>query len=200
MSQRKTRFRTPDFERDVLLIDGSTVHLRPVRPSDSDALRQFFDRLSPRSRYLRFHRSQSHIGDAEIRRYAEVDYVRTFGIVATLGEMPEERITGVGHYTRIDSDRADAAFAVEDSHRGRGIGTLILETLAQAACHNGSTTFEADVLAENHRMIQVFRDNQGLPVAGGLAESAVGRRGCRKSFSCVCRRWWRNCRGSPKWN
>ena len=168
MSQRKkNHLHLDEFERDVLLIDGSTVHLRPIRPSDGEALRQFFQRLSPRSRYLRFHHPQPHLSDEDIRRFTEVDYDRVFGIVATLGEPPEERLIGVGHYATIDTDRAEAALAVEDSHQGRGIGTQIVETLARAARQNGITAFEADVLAENQQMIEVFRD-VGFPVHSGL--------------------------------
>jgi acetate---CoA ligase (ADP-forming) len=167
MSQRKTAFDLAAFERDVLLIDGSTVHLRPIRPSDADALQQFFKRLSPRSRYLRFHHPRPRVSDEELRRFTEVDYRRIFGIVGTLGEAPEERIIGVGHYICTDTDRAEAALAVEDSHQGRGIGTQILEALAQAARRNGITAFEADVLAENNRMIEVFRD-LGSPVHSGF--------------------------------
>ena len=42
-----------------------------------------------------------------------------------------------------------------------------METLAQAARRNGITAFEADVLAENNRMIEVFRD-VGFPVHSGF--------------------------------
>jgi GNAT superfamily N-acetyltransferase len=123
MSKRKTAFALADFERDVLLIDGSTVHLRPINPSDADALRQFFERLRPRSRYLRFHHPRPHVSDEEIQRFTEVDNRKTFGIVAALGEPPDERLIAVGHYILLDSGRAEAALAVEDSHQGRGIGT-----------------------------------------------------------------------------
>jgi acetyl coenzyme A synthetase (ADP forming)-like protein len=167
MKQRKLTFALSDFERDVVLVDGSTVHLRPVHPSDADGVRQFFEQLSPRSRFLRFHHPRPRVSDDDIRRFTEVDYDKSFGIVATLGEAPEERIIGIGNYVSVDDDRADAALAVEDSHQGLGIGTQIVETLAQAARRNGITAFEADVLAENNRMIEVFRDI-GFPVQSGF--------------------------------
>ena len=39
---------------DVVLRDGSTLALRPVRESDIDALVAFFNALSPQSRYYRW--------------------------------------------------------------------------------------------------------------------------------------------------
>jgi acetate---CoA ligase (ADP-forming) len=41
--------------RDVLLRDGSTLRLQAPRPVDFDDIKEFFDGLSPESRYLRFH-------------------------------------------------------------------------------------------------------------------------------------------------
>jgi hypothetical protein len=41
-------------EADVVIRDGSTVHLRPVRREDEPALRELFEELSPGARMLRF--------------------------------------------------------------------------------------------------------------------------------------------------
>ncbi|HSP55531.1 MAG TPA: GNAT family N-acetyltransferase, partial [Dehalococcoidia bacterium] len=147
------------YEVDVLLKDGSTVHMRPARPDDAPALRALLERLSPRSLYLRYHRAVRQISDEEVRRFTDVDYEDTFALAATLGEPPDERIIAVGLYSRTHSDRAEVAFTVEDSHQGRGIATQLLDQLAIAARDNGIKTFEADVMGENRSMMDVFRDS-----------------------------------------
>ena len=43
-----------DWEADVVLSDGGTVHFRPVRPDDADRLVAFHGRLSPETIYFRF--------------------------------------------------------------------------------------------------------------------------------------------------
>ncbi len=43
-----------DRDADVVLRDGSTIHLRPVRPEDEPAVRAFYEGLSEEARYLRF--------------------------------------------------------------------------------------------------------------------------------------------------
>jgi acetyl coenzyme A synthetase (ADP forming)-like protein len=151
------------YEVDVLLKDGSTVHMRPVREEDAPALRALFERLSPRSLYLRYHRAVREVSEPEVRRFTDVDYEDTFALAATLGEPPEERIIAVGLYARTAPDRAEVAFTVEDSHQGRGIATQLLDQLAVAARDHGIQTFEADVLGENRSMMDVFRDS-GFPV------------------------------------
>ncbi|MEJ7755619.1 MAG: GNAT family N-acetyltransferase [Nocardioidaceae bacterium] len=60
---------------------------------------------------------------------------------------------------------AEVAFLVEDAHQGRGLGQLLLEHLAQAGREQGVAAFVADVLPDNVRMIQVFRE-AGLPGQG----------------------------------
>ena len=50
------------------------------------------------------------------------------------------------------------AFLVQDAHQGRGIAQLLLEHLAQAGRERGIDRFVAEVLPENRRMIQIFRD------------------------------------------
>jgi hypothetical protein len=48
-------------EADVVLRDGSTLSVRPVRREDESRLRRFFDRLSEESRTFRF------VVDARVR-------------------------------------------------------------------------------------------------------------------------------------
>src|SRR3990172_3948341 len=151
------------YEVDVLLKDGSTVHLRPVRTEDAGALRALFERMSPHSLYLRYHRPMAEISEKEVRRFTDVDYEDTFALAATLGEPPDERIIAVGLYSRIESDSAEGGFTVEDSEEGRGIATQLVDQLAVAAREHGIHTFEADVLGENRSMMDVFRDS-GFPV------------------------------------
>ena len=53
--------------------------------------------------------------------------------------------------------------SVSDDFQGHGLGSILIGHLAQAAREVGITTFAADVLPENHRMIGVFRDSGFSP-------------------------------------
>ncbi|HEX2051673.1 MAG TPA: GNAT family N-acetyltransferase [Actinomycetota bacterium] len=148
-------------EADVVLRDGSTIRVRPVRPGDEEALARFLEGLSEQSRWLRF------FGSVDVARAAAwaagVDYDRRYGLVATTGD--DGAIAGHVAYQRADeTDRAEVALAIADSMQGRGLGTILLAHLAQAAEGAGVSVFVADVLPQNHRMIEVFRES-GFPVA-----------------------------------
>lgn len=149
------------MEADIVLKDGSTVHVRTVRPGDEAAILEFLDRLSPESRYFRFFSGAPNLKEAA-RRAAISDLTERCNLVATLGA--EATIVAQAGYVRTEVDGAEVAFAVADAFQGRGISTILLGQLAEVAEAVGIASFEASVLSENHRMVGVFRDS-GFAVA-----------------------------------
>jgi acyl-CoA synthetase (NDP forming)/RimJ/RimL family protein N-acetyltransferase len=147
----------PDhWEADVVLADGGTAHLRPIRADDAGLLRDFYTRLSPESIYYRFFSPRPRLTDAEVEHFTIVDYDDRVALIATLGGA----MVAVVRYDRFASggDTAEVAFLVEDAHQGRGLASVLLEHIAAAARERGITRFKADVLPENRRMSKVFRD------------------------------------------
>ena len=69
--------------------------------------------------------------------------------------------------------------------QGRGLGTILLAHLAEVAAENGFTAFVAEVLPQNHRMIEMFRES-GLPTQT-VAEPGVLRVTMPTSFSAAAR-------------
>jgi acetate---CoA ligase (ADP-forming) len=152
---------TRHYATDELLRDGGSIHLRAIRPDDKQRLLDLFHQLSARSVYFRFFRAKDRLTDEELRDFTELDFARNVALVATLQAGEMERIIGVGRYFGLGDahepcTRAEVAFTVADEHQGRGIGTLLLERLAALARDNGITEFEAYVLGENNRMLEVF--------------------------------------------
>ncbi len=158
-------------ERDVVLRSGSTLRLRPIRPSDAPALLAFYKRLSPDSLYFRFF-SVPRIDAERAEGFCRVDYDSLFALV---GEAAG-RIVAVAHYFRDPKrpERAEVAFTVEDALQGQGVGTRLLERLADIARQHGITTFEAEVLGHNRRMIDVFH-NCGFDTTRRRIEEGVER-------------------------
>jgi acetate---CoA ligase (ADP-forming) len=146
-------------EADVVLRDGSTVHVRPVRAGDEAQIRAFLDGLSPESIGFRF------FGAPDLNWMTawsvDVDYADRFALVALSGATPA--IVAHAAYIRTHAHRAEVAFLVADALQGFGIATILLAHLASIAELHGITTFRAEVLPHNHRMIEVFRES-GFPV------------------------------------
>ena len=185
---------SPHRAGDVVLRDGSTIHVRKMQPEDDQALSALFQSLSQESLWLRFYSlAKGSALAAEAHRETTLD--RTFGLVALSGA--EKRLVGHAFYAALDDHRAEVAFTIADDFQGRGLGTLLLGQLAEVAAANGMQTFEAEVVAANHAMISVFRES-GFPLevnpsAGQLhvtfptsfTAEAVERFERRESFAAV---------------
>jgi acetyl coenzyme A synthetase (ADP forming)-like protein len=152
----------PAHDSDVVLRDGSTVHVRAARPEDGGAVAGFLEQLSPTSRTLRFFsdlKSQALL--TETQRELGSSAAEGLSLVATLG--PEEQVIAHAMYARLPGDHGEFALAVADSFQGRGLGTILLGQLTEAAAAAGVQTLEAEVLPHNHKMIQLLEDC-GFPV------------------------------------
>ena len=157
-------------ENDVVLRDGSTVHVRPARPDDAPAMEQLLEGLSDRSRRLRFFSSFPNLERA-VRWATDVDYQHRFGLVATTGD---GRLVGHAGWEREPDrpERAEVALEIVDAMQSKGLGTILLGQVAEAARDAGVEVLEAEVLPENRLMIKVFRDS-GFPVATHTVPGAV---------------------------
>jgi acetate---CoA ligase (ADP-forming) len=137
---------------DVILKDGGTLRLRPPGAGDADAVLAFLQGLSERTLYLRFHGIR-HVDESLAESLLEPDWTERGVLAGWLGD----RIVGVANYVRLrDPAVAEAAFVVADEEQGRGIGTRLLEHLAERASENGVSRFVAEVMAENRPMLNVF--------------------------------------------
>lgn len=143
-----------EWETHAVLGDGATVELRPIRPSDRDALAAFHERQSAESIYFRFFQHRPKLSSRELDFFTNVDYVDRMAFVALVGG----ELVAVARYEKGESnDEPEVAFFVDDNHHGRGLATLMLEYLAAAARSQGYDTLTASVLPENYAMLGVFR-------------------------------------------
>jgi acetyl coenzyme A synthetase (ADP forming)-like protein len=141
---------------DIVLRDGSTLALRPATASDVSALCTFFEALSPASRYYRFF----SVACPDTERVERLLPRSTDEGAALIGEVGNRVVAFAGYYRDlIDRQRAEVAFAIADRLQGRGIGTRVLERLADLARPAGVRVFDAYVLADNHKMMECFLDS-----------------------------------------
>ncbi|MDI6799526.1 MAG: GNAT family N-acetyltransferase [Actinomycetota bacterium] len=145
---------------EVILQDGKSLRIRAIAPEDKRKLEEFFYRLSPQTRYFRFHYAKEKITAEELAYFTEVNPPKRVAFVATIGEGEAERIVGVGRWDIIgDGKTAEISFVVEDRLQVRGVGTALIEQLAGAANKFKIKKFVANVLPENTRMLKIFDES-----------------------------------------
>jgi RimJ/RimL family protein N-acetyltransferase len=147
------------YERLMELKDGTSVHVRPIRPDDEELLQEAFSRMSERSVYFRFFSPLKRLPEELAHRLARVDHEQRFALVATT-HRPDgrEHILGVARYDRVPSTAtAEVAVAVVDDLQRQGIGSGLLSLLAQVAGEHGIEQLTLIVLPENQSMLGLLR-------------------------------------------
>jgi GNAT superfamily N-acetyltransferase len=158
-------------------LDGEPFTLRAIRADDKRRLDRHFHALSPESVQQRFFQGKKDLTEADLVHLTELDFTHHLALVATLpGEDGDEVIVGVGRAIEGPEDggcrTAEVAFAVADAHQNRGLGRQLLAHLAVAAREVGIQRFEAWMLSENARMLDVFL-RSGFEVRRALEDGAI---------------------------
>ena len=159
----------------VTLRDGSEALIRPIDASDRDGLEAAFERLSARSRRMRFLGYRKRLTDAELGYFTDVDHADHEALVAT--DTDGGAIVGVARYVRsaVDHESAELAVTVADQWQNRGLGTALLARLADRAQEAGVRRFEGLVLVDNRPMIRLLKAVRAAQVDGadGLKRFAL---------------------------
>ncbi len=156
---------------DVVLRDGATVRIRPARADDRERVEDYLIGLSDESRYLRFGGVSVDVSDIA-RRATDIDYRDHLTLLAIADGEAGDVIGGAQYIREGSAPRAEVSVSVADGLQGHGLGPILVAHLADAAGNADISTFHAQVLPENHRMIEVFR-RSGFPVHLRVTPGAV---------------------------
>jgi GNAT superfamily N-acetyltransferase len=148
------------------LKDGTQVTVRAIRADDGARILEAFNALDRESVYRRFFTPKKELSDVELKQLTEVDFSQVSALVVTTQRDGVETLLGGGRYAVEAGDRpqsAELAFLTGGAYRGLGIASLLLRHLTLLAQEAGLSRLEADLLAENQSMLNVFR-RSGLPL------------------------------------
>lgn len=143
--------------RKAALADGRNVELRLVRPEDAPLLAEGFEKLSADSRYRRFHGIRGRLTPEELRYFTELNGENHFALGALDAKSGEG--LGVARFVRVPREPrvAEPAVTVIDSAQKKGLGSLLLKRLAEAAQERGIDSFRCFVLADNKAMLDLLK-------------------------------------------
>ncbi|HSI92553.1 MAG TPA: GNAT family N-acetyltransferase, partial [Jiangellaceae bacterium] len=96
------------WEADVVLSDGATAHLRPIRPEDAVRLVEFYARVSDESKYYRFFAPYPTLSPRDVELFTHVDHTDRVALILLSGD----DMIAIGRYDRVDGRQAEVAFLV----------------------------------------------------------------------------------------
>ena len=115
----------------MTLPSGVAIRIRPIEPSDADALVRFHATLSAETTRRRYFSPHPRLSDRDVHRFTHHDYVDRVGLAATVGEefigtVRYDRIGPDGRPASAPADEAEVAFLVQDAHQGRGVARRLV--------------------------------------------------------------------------
>jgi GNAT superfamily N-acetyltransferase len=139
---------------EIVLRDGTHLVVRPIRPTDADALVALHARLSADTIYRRYFGVRPHLAPADVDRFTRVDGRVRFALVA----MRASDLVAVARYEgRPGEPSAELAVVVDDVLQHQGVGRLLLQRLLDVAREAGLGELAADVLIHNAPMLSLLR-------------------------------------------
>jgi GNAT superfamily N-acetyltransferase len=140
------------------LADHCRVLVRPLQLSDRHELAIGYEHLSAEARRRRFFTAPSRLSEADLEYLTDLDYRDHFAWAAFAIDERGQPGIGVARYIRdpTQPDQAEVAVTVLDDYQHRGLGTLLLEMLADHARDNGITTFVSHILWDNREILETL--------------------------------------------
>jgi GNAT superfamily N-acetyltransferase len=144
--------------------------LRILRPEDAPLLAEGFEKLSPESRYRRFHGIRGKLSAGELRYLTEIDGENHFALGALDARTGEG--LAVARFIRSSADPrvAEPAITVIDSAQKKGLGSLLFRRLAAAARERGVEWLRCFVVESNGPMRDLLRQ---LDLSASRCEAGV---------------------------
>jgi RimJ/RimL family protein N-acetyltransferase len=156
-----------DYERQLSLSDGRTVHIRPIVPGDAVLLAREVKEADADTLYHRFFNPAVKLDQKRLRYLTEIDYERRFALAA----FADGEGVAIARFESSTAGVAEVAVVVKPEWRRLGLATEMFVLLEEAALERGITEFEALYLPDNHAIERVLekRGFGGVTVESGVA-------------------------------
>lgn len=136
--------------------DGAAVPLRPIRPEDEPAHRQFLSNLDPGQIEFKFFGMARDWSHSELARFTQIDYDREMAFVA-LEDSNKERggrfLAVVRGLADPDNECFDFSLMVATDKRDSGLDQVLMEKLIRYLRARGTRSLIGTVRADDARFL-----------------------------------------------
>ena len=154
------------------LAGGLEVFVRPIKPTDGEAMMRLFNSLSSETILLRFGQAMKTLPQAVLSRYTQIDYDRESALVI----FPDggKEIAAVGRIvSRPNETDAELGMTVADAWQGQGLGGLLMVKLIAIARDKNIKRLLGVISKENKSMRRMAEKHQAVLTELGNGDFAV---------------------------
>lgn len=147
------------YESRLVLKNGVEVLVRPVIPADAPLLVDLFNKMTQRSRYLRFMTNIQELPEGLLHQFTHLDYHDSFAIACLVETDNQSEIIAVARYSHDpDEQIADLGVAVRDDWQHLGIGKSLLAKIIMIGKEQGISRFGSMMDPQNDIMKKTLRE------------------------------------------
>ena len=146
-----------EWVAELPLTGGPLVRFRHVRPEDESFIAEAIRTASRETLLHRLFSPIRSVSPSLLRQMLAIDRAKETCIVGVVTASEPMRIICGARYVKLRPGAAEIAFSVHDDFQRRGLGTFLLKLLARLAQAEGIRWFEAEVLASNHKMLNLIK-------------------------------------------
>lgn len=132
---------------------GDRVIVRPLHAQDIEMERRFIEALSPVSRRFRFLESMKSPSDELLKKLTVLDPATDVAYIAVTEAGSQENPVGVGRFSAaVGHKDCEFAVTVADAWQNKGLGTLLMQHLIEAARKRGIKAMHSSDARDNELM------------------------------------------------
>jgi len=154
----------------ALLRDGKPVFIRLLQPADAALYSDFRAEVTAEDMRLRFHAPVEDLSGELVTRLTNLDPARAAAFVA-FGE-EGRALLGIARLHYEDGMDGEIAVLIRSRLKGRGLGSLLVQTLIDYARAIGLRSIYGRVLADNRTMLKMCA-NLGFEIGRERGEPGV---------------------------
>jgi acetyltransferase len=159
------------WERTLVLRDGSRVFCRPIRPDDEPQIQSLLQHVTKQDLRFRFFTTVKVFTHEFLSTLTQLDYSRAMAFVAF-----DEATTDILGVVRLHSDElyqnGEFAILLRSDSKGRGLGWALMQLIIEYGKSEGLKLISGQVLRENTPMLAMCRE-LGFRIKTNTAEHDI---------------------------
>ena len=145
------------WERTLVLRDGSRIFTRPIKPDDEPQIQWLLAHVTRQDLRFRFFTTVKVFTHEFLATLTQLDYSRAMAFVAF-----DESTGGILGVVRLHSDElyqsGEFAILLRSDSKGRGLGWALMQLIIEYGKSEGLKTITGQVLRENNAMLLMCRE------------------------------------------